>query len=275
MAHVVVFSDEKSFSYALEVSRTSGIHVQPLEIPSFCSGIVPPGAVVNAGLNQLLSEFASRGVGISGVIPYRPPRREIPQAPPPDSRWREILGTMRTMNVRRSLSDPQRLRVEVSPENSLEELIPIMARLIRGGAYQPEARILAFEEDHRLVAFSARTVVISRADDLLDVWIILRCAIDLIGAAWDNRNTLEPDRAPRYGIGAVEIFRRLPGSNCGSCEQGGCMEFATQVFTGRRRIEECLPLLDPEYASYLDSVRWLGSVIGFLPGGTESPEKSR
>ena len=210
-----------------------------------------------------MSSLTSNGVEISGSIPYKPFDRETPQAPPPDTEWREIVGAIRMKEVRLSLTDPLRLRVEVTPEMSLGELIPIMARMIRGGAYQPDMQVLAFEEDYRLIAFSANALVISRALDLLDVWIMIRCAIDLICRAWENRNTVEPDRAPRHGIGAVEIFRRLPGSNCGRCRHGGCMEFATQVFAGRRRIEECLPLLDKENERYLESVRWLCGVIGF------------
>jgi ArsR family metal-binding transcriptional regulator len=262
MASVVVFPDKNSFSSALAISRDLGIHVEPLAIPKFCSGIAPPAMLTTANLKRLIDNFESHGITLSGVIPHKPFKRDIPEAPPPDPQWHEIVGGITLSNIRLSLTDPLRLTVEVTPGNSLEYLIPIMARLIRGGAYRPEDRILAFEEEHRLIAFLSESVVISRVDDLLDAWIMLRCSVDLICSAWERRHSLDPDANPRHGIGPIEIFRRLPGNNCGKCRHGDCMEFAVQVFTGQQQLRECPPLLEEQHRRNLESVTWLARVIG-------------
>jgi len=50
----------------------------------------------------------------------------------------------------------------------------------------------------------------------------------------------------------MEIFKHLDKSNCRKCNETTCLAFASAVFTGTRRIEEC-PTLDKEIiASYGD-----------------------
>jgi ArsR family metal-binding transcriptional regulator len=262
MAEMIIFPDRDSFEGALRLSGAMGIHMDPVEIPTFCRGIASPCVVTTGGLKRVVHDLESRGIRITGAIPYRPFKREIPQASPPDSHWHDIVGGIRIHKVEPSFTDPQRLRIEATPGNDLRDLIPLMARLIRGGAYRPQARMLALEEEHRLVVFQSDSFVISRADDLLDAWIMLRCGVDLICSAWNKRNFMEPDRDPRHGIGAIEIFRRLPGDNCGQCRCGNCMEFAQEVFTGRRSVIECGPLLEQKNSPYLESMQWLGNVIG-------------
>ncbi len=262
MANVIIFADRDSFQSALKMAESMGIHVDPLEIPTFCRDIASPCLVTTAGLKRVVNDFESRGIRLTGAIPYRPFRRDVPQAPPPDPQWLQIVGGIRIDRIQPSFSDPQRLRIEATPGKDLGDLIPFMARLIRGGAYRPQARILALEEEHRLIVFSSNSLIISRADDLLDVWIMLRCSVDLICSAWTLRNTLEPERDDRHGIGAIEIFRRLPGDNCGQCRCANCMEFAQEVFTGRRRVVECGPLLEQRNSPHLQSMQWLGTVIG-------------
>jgi ArsR family metal-binding transcriptional regulator len=261
MAKVVVFPDQVSFELGLEVCPASELPVQPLEMPTFCAGLAPPCLVALGNPAQVVERLYSHSVPIAGLVPYYPVRREIPQADPPDQLWKEILSDLRFTSVKPSISDPGRLRIDAAWSASLANLIPIMARFIRGGAYNPAVPILAFEEEHRLLVFSSVSLVISRADDLLDFWIMLRCAIELICSAWDRRHCMAPDLEPRRGIGANEIFKRLPGTNCGICGDGSCMEFAVGIFTGRRRIEECRPLLEERSRPYLESLSWLLNII--------------
>ena len=44
---------------------------------------------------------------------------------------------------------------------------------------------------------------------------------------------------------AMEIFQHLDKSNCRKCNEATCLAFASAVFTGTRRIDEC-PTLDKE-----------------------------
>jgi len=262
MAHVIIFSDQAAFENSLKFIELPGTTAAVVQPPEFCLGLVAPTIVVTGGPKSLVEEIELSGVTISGVIPYHPFSREIPKASRPAKKWTQVLGNLTVSTVRPSLTDPTRLRVEVLPEKSLAAMIPLMARLIRGGAYRSEIPVLAFEEEHRLLAISSDRIVICRADDLLDAWTMLRSFVDLAISAWDLRSKIEPERERRQGIGAIEIFKRLPSTDCGRCGQLNCMEFAMGLFIGKFRIDQCAPLMEERWRAQLESVRWLMQAIG-------------
>jgi ArsR family metal-binding transcriptional regulator len=261
MAHVVVFPNQRSFELASQVGGIANCGVAVLEPAEFCRGLVPPSIVVSGGAKGFWDELRARQIPVSGMVAYQEFGRDVPEAAPPDGRWREVLGDVVVDGVRPSLTDPLKLRVEIAVSADLAPIIPIVARLIRGGAYSSEVPILAFEEEHRLVCLSANRFVFCRVNDLLDMWTMLRCTVDLVLAAWDRRSSLKPDTNPRQGIGAIEIFKRLPATNCGQCNNPNCMEFATGLLTGRCSPGQCVPLAEAE-PQYRESLLWLMKAIG-------------
>ena len=269
MAQLIVFPDEQSYEIGLDTLTLSGADGEELLVPQFCRGLVPSSIVLTEGLPNFVDGLRDRGTSVSGTVRYSPFNREIPQAESPDPMWQEILGGLKLKNVRPSVTDSHRLRVEVVPVKRLDSLIPYIARLIKGGAFRTDIPSLVFEENHRLIAICPDEIVICRVDDLLDMWIMLRTAVDLICEAYERRFTLEPEYFPRQGMGPSEIYRRLPGTDCGRCGNRTCMEFATGIITGRCLPEECLPLFDDADPKYIASLCWLLRLIG-LHNGTQS-----
>jgi len=52
-------------------------------------------------------------------------------------------------------------------------------------------------------------------------------------------------------ISPIEVYNLLPKTNCGECGLESCMAFAVKLVNREARLEECPPLLTPEYkASY-------------------------
>jgi ArsR family metal-binding transcriptional regulator len=266
MAHVIVFPDHAESRRAFSFLQGSSFVIQTLEAPEFCRGLVAPALFVTSRVNELVNTLEEQGIQTSGDIEFHPFRREIPQASAPDPIWLELTGGIRLSHVRNSLTDAHRLRFDVRFEKSIAPLIPVMARLIRGGTFRPEAPVLTFEEQYRLIVITGSSVVVSRCDDLLDFWIILRTAVDLLAQAWDLRSSLDPETKPRRGIGAMEVFRRLPASDCGQCGSRSCMEFATALTTGKAKLTSCRPLFHAEESVRRESLVWFLRVIGLLEG---------
>jgi|GEM_PF-668871 len=274
MAVAVVFPDQKTHDEAMLVLEEADIPFETLAVPRFCKGLASP-CIIAPGTARVIKEALQLdGIAISGILTHFPFKREIPEADPPDPLWREVLGGLHVTSIGPSFSDPLRLRVEAVPDRNVAHLIPIMARMIRGGAFRPDVPVLAFEEDHRLVFFYGSSLVISRADDLLDFWIMLRSCVDLICSAARLDGALKPETSPRQGIGATEIFKRLPATNCGLCGYASCMEFALCLLTGRCGAERCLPLLEEKYSRHRESLSCLMKAIGFMaldPAAGEVP----
>ncbi|MGO9013339.1 MAG: DUF3786 domain-containing protein [Dissulfurispiraceae bacterium] len=56
-------------------------------------------------------------------------------------------------------------------------------------------------------------------------------------------------------MNAVEIYKKLPGTNCGQCKQKACMPFAFAVLKGETDIAECPWVTDKEKGELASSVR--------------------
>lgn len=262
MAYLIAFPDRNSFALARDFAQAHGPTIEAVYPPEFCSDLVAGCLQVSGGVSGVLEQFLSADIPVSGTIEQHAVPGDFPDAPPLDPLWRDILGDLRLVGVRPSLTDHRKLRVEVVPEKDLTQLIPLMARFIRGGAFSPEIPSLVFEEDVRLVSVMPREIVISRADQMLDAWIMIRTMVDLMCAAWERRDSLLPETRPRRGISAIEIYRRLPCTECRRCGATGCMEFARALITGRARLMQCLPLMEGEHPTCLASVQWLMRVLG-------------
>ncbi len=261
MAKVIVLPDIRSFEQALEFSNSRGVAVDVLKPPDFCSGLVP-AALLSAGRpGPGMDEQRWEGLAVAGIIEYRPSGRQTPAGGAPDPAWRTVIGSLFIERVRVSVSDPNRFRFDIRTENDLGPLIPIMARFIRGGSFRPDVPCLAFGEERRLIALSGHSIVISRAGDLPDMWVMLRTAVDLILGAWYRKEEFPPDLEPRKGLGAIEIFRRLPGTDCGLCGRSDCMEFSHGLLLGKGGLSECPVLSEAEYAKNLKSLTWLMDAI--------------
>ncbi len=262
MADYILFPNELQFELAHRVVMELGEKHRLVEPPEFCHGLISPAFQVTGGTGGFIQFLRAEKVRIAGTVPVRVFNREVPDAPPPEACWTEILGDLRLVSVAPSITDPLKLGVEIEFSRSVGSLIPLLPALIKGGAFVPGNPVFTFDEEHRLVSISDRNILFCRVNDLLDLWIILRSAVDLLVTAWKRKGLLAPCSSPRYGIGALEIYRRLPGTNCGACESPNCMEFATRLFTRKAVIGACGPLKAPARAVHLASLRWLLSVIG-------------
>jgi len=262
MAHLLFFSREEDFHAARNVLSSSQRYLEVIEAPRFCAGFVPPVILLSGHKNELRAELKRHDVAFCGLVQYlRRTTRQL-DGGPPRSMWKEILGALTTESVRDSASDPTRLRIELRTKLNFSALIPLMAALVRGGAYTPQVPSLAIEEGHRLIAFFPDSVVISRCDDVYDFWFQLRCSVELICEAFEKKHFIEPVQEPRQGIGAIEIFRRLPATNCGKCGFATCMEFAVALFTQKTILELCTPLLEQDMNLRRESLLWLLQTVG-------------
>ncbi|MGC8906644.1 MAG: (Fe-S)-binding protein [Desulfomonilaceae bacterium] len=262
MAHLLFFSREEDFQAGLDVLSSSQRYLEVIEAPRFCAGLAPPVILLSGRRDELRAELTRNDVAFCGLVQHLHRTTRQLDGEPPRPIWKEILGGLIIESVRDSASDPTRLRIELRTQQDFGALIPLMAALIRGGAYNPQAPSLALEEGHRLIAFSPDSVVISRCDDVYDFWFQLRCSVELICQAFEKKPFIEPVQEPRQGIGAIEIFRRLPATNCGKCGFPACMEFAVALFTQKAVLDLCTPLLDEEMHLRRQSLLWLLQTLG-------------
>ena len=75
-------------------------------------------------------------------------------------------------------------------------------------------------------------VAIAKADDIIDAWASLERLRRTVNEVWSRRDEIEPSLEARRRSPALEIYKRLPGTNCRECGEASCTAFAWAVWRG-------------------------------------------
>ncbi len=67
-------------------------------------------------------------------------------------------------------------------------------------------------------------------------------AKEFLCAGWQAREEIEPSYETRERPPALEIFKRLPRTNCRACGEPSCLAFAVRVWSGEVSVNECVPV---------------------------------
>ena len=95
-----------------------------------------------------------------------------------------------------------------------------------------------------MIALYRQRITIAKADEIVDAWRTLEDIRQLAEQTWSDRNAIEPSFEIRRKPPAIEIFKRLPRTNCGRCGDPTCLAFAVKVWTGSAAVRLCLPVFE-------------------------------
>lgn len=171
----------------------------------------------------------------------------------------EFLREVRITHVMDCLADPSKIRVLARFSTDVWEALPYLAALLPQAGYNHAAGILTFVREGRMFSIYPRTVMLAKALDEGDALAALEWLRQRVNEAYARRGELVPcyerRRAPRF----LDVYRLLPGGNCGRCGQVSCLALAVRLAFGEARIRECPRLLEAEYARNRSVlVEWLG-----------------
>jgi ArsR family metal-binding transcriptional regulator len=97
-------------------------------------------------------------------------------------------------------------------------------------------------DGYRMISLHPRRITVAKADDVIDAWRVLEFVRYQANLVWGRRASIEPSYQMRRRPPALEIFRRLPRTNCRLCGEATCLAFALEVWQGRRPIGDCRPV---------------------------------
>ncbi|MFQ6053429.1 MAG: acetyl-CoA decarbonylase/synthase complex subunit gamma [Candidatus Bathyarchaeia archaeon] len=59
---------------------------------------------------------------------------------------------------------------------------------------------------------------------------------------------------PAKELSPIEVYKLLPGTNCRECGQSNCMAFAAMLVNREATLQQCPPLLEPEFREAFDKL---------------------
>jgi len=141
-----------------------------------------------------------------------------------------------------------RFNVVMELEEPVEDLLPYLASIVPGCTYIHGSGTLQYMESGHIVSFAGRRATITDVGDREEGARWCRRCFELIRKSKHERPRLVPVHEKRPTVTVLDIFRALPGTNCGRCRRPTCLAFAAEVFRREASIGQCPPLMEQEQA---------------------------
>jgi ArsR family metal-binding transcriptional regulator len=217
---------------------------------------------------RLFEEIGTEVVS-SGWVDYRPAEASVPGTAPAAFE-EDILGGCAIVVMAHCVADASKIRLIAHISGNLTEVFPYLNAEMSRATYCRDAGTLTYTDGYRLVSLYAQRLTVAKADELVDAWRTLESIRCLVNDTWRRRSSISPCWEMRRKPPALEIYRRLPGTNCRACGEATCLAFALRLWNGTVKPSLCTPVFSGEdrhlKAALLEICSDLG-VTGGMEGG--------
>ena len=127
------------------------------------------------------------------------------------------------------------------------EALPYLASVIKLCSYDDNTKILTFKRDGKGIAVYPRQIAVTKLRDREEAAQVLEQLKDLINSTYENRRHIQPCHKKGGELKYLDVFKLLPGTNCGECGQSTCLAFATRLVQQETNIGRCLPIFSGKF----------------------------
>lgn len=217
--------------------------------------IVPGKTYARVGKPALIMSRETRGMLLtqqadslmcSGWVEYQPSAVEMPQDESPNFA-EDLFGEAAIVVLAPCIAIKGKIRITAHISEDLSQVFPYLNSENKTAIFNAHAPYLTFKDGYRSISLFPRRIGIAKADDLPDAWRVLEMIRRMSNDTWSRRGEILPSYEVRKRVPALEIYRRLPGTNCGQCGQKTCFAFAAQLYSGGADATQCRPVFEGEY----------------------------
>jgi ArsR family metal-binding transcriptional regulator len=242
MSHLqTTFSTQNEFEKALILLK--GLNL-PHEIISPAPGFNRVGVPAVAMSQESRSAFMAQGgnnIVNSSWVDHRDSKISIPPNEP-ETFNEDVFGRASMMVLAPCMADPSKIRTISYITGNLTEVFPYMNAEMRGAAYNPHGHIFTFMEGYRMVSLYPQRIAVAKAGEIVDAWRVLEMVRVRANTCWKNRGQITPSYEMRKKPPALEIYFRLPKTNCKQCGEKTCLAFALRLWSGEVTPRQCQPV---------------------------------
>ena len=137
----------------------------------------------------------------------------------------------------------------------IREVLPYLNATLRGAVYFPDSPALTWKKAGHNVAFHPYEIAVSNAVDRDSAQKELDGLIALVNRTWERRAEITPSYEVRRRPTLMEVYKLLPQTNCKRCGQSTCYTFALKLVASQKKLDDCPPLFEPQYADKLAALQ--------------------
>ena len=243
---ITTFPKMEEFEKAVSVFKELGIACEVISPAPAYSKVGIPAVVIEADGMRLISQRKSIDFICSGWVDYRQSLGKIPDSKPADFN-EAIFADSAIMVLAPCVADHKKLRLIVHTSSNIEESFPYLNAELTTGTYTHEIKTFTFMDGYRIISLYGHRLTLAKTDDIVDTWRVLEKIRCMVNEVWSRRSQIQPSYELKKKPPALEIYKRLPGSNCGACGQKTCMAFAMFLWNGEAHPSQCKPVFGGEY----------------------------
>ena len=262
---VTTFPAAREFQRALARLDALGLpHEATTAAPGYA--LVGSGAVVVE--DEARMELESRGGAdfvTSGWTDWHAEPWRVPGDPPREFA-EPVFRSCAVMVLAPCVADGTKIRVTAHLAGDLAPVFPYMNAEMTWASYNPNGPNFTYLDGTRMVALYPARITIAKADGIVDAWRILDGIRVRANDAWARRAEIEPSWEIREKPPALEIFRRLPRTNCRACGEATCLAFAAKVWMGPARPSGCVPVFEGAFGELKDALVDICRALGTEQG---------
>jgi ArsR family metal-binding transcriptional regulator len=243
---ITTFPSRGEFDRAVATLDAVGADYQRIDPTPPLARVAVPTLAMNRETRVLLIDNAP-GVVFSGWVEHRPATVAMPEGPEPEpAPAGACFARAAIMVLQPCVADDTKIRLVAHLAGGLAPVLPYLNAVMRHASYTPTTDTLTYMDGDRMIALFPGRITIAKADEIVDGWLTLDKIRRTVEETWASRDCITPCYETRKKPPALEILKRLPGTNCGLCGERTCMAFALCIWAGKASIRQCTPVFLPE-----------------------------
>jgi ArsR family metal-binding transcriptional regulator len=264
MAVVTTFPRTDQFEKAKACLDARGLPYRVISPSPVYARVGAPGLVVEEEVKATLSRDDEQSFVCSGWVDFRP-SGVLVTGEPAKSYAEDVFGSCAVMVLAPCVADTTKIRLIAHLSKDIAPVFPYLNTAMPQCSFNPHSSIVTFMESYRMISLYAWRLTVAKADDLVDAWRVLEKIRCLVNDTWARRASIVPSDELRRRPPALEIFKRLPGTNCRQCGEQSCMAFAVGVWNGELLPSLCTPTFDGAHRHLKDPLLQICAGLGFAP----------
>ena len=266
---LATFPKRSEFDKAVAQMNATGLSYEEIQPGPAYERVGAPAVVMERTEGAIFLQNAARWLTCSGWVDCPTAPAPAPREPSPEFAD-DVFGRAAIMLLASCTGDQTRIRIVEHLSGNLAEAMPYLNAEMPDAYYNPRGPTLTFMDRYRMITLYARRIAVAKADNIVDAWRVLEGIRRRTGEAWARRDRIEPCHEMRKKPPALEIFKRLPGANCGQCGRQTCLAFAVVVWQGFQVIQDCEPVFHGEHADMKGALVEICAGLGVLDGPPET-----
>jgi ArsR family metal-binding transcriptional regulator len=258
---LTTFADRREFERAAALLGKAGISFSVVSPDPAYALVGCPAVVLSEEAKAAFLSGPGADVMTAGWVDYWRPAALVPSEAPREFA-EDLVGRVAVVLLAPCVADSDRLRLIAHLGGDVAEALPYLNAELPQGSYVGELPVLTFMDGRRMVSVFRDRIAVAKADDIVDAWATLEHVRGLVGDAWERRAHIRPSFELRQRPSALEIYKRLPQTNCKACGQATCMAFAWAVWRGEAEPRQCAPVFDGERGDLKEALVTICSGLG-------------